>query len=106
MNFRKLQKEIHQNAKDKGFYDNIDNIPVDINIAKWICLMHSELSEALESIRNGLSVDAKHGLAEEFADTVIRIMDTCEYLGIDLEQKIIQKHYSNKKREYKHGKNF
>jgi hypothetical protein len=41
----KLSKEIHQNAKDKGFYDN------EKNIGEMLCLIHSEVTEALEADR-------------------------------------------------------
>ena len=43
------------------------------------------------------------GVPSELADVVIRIMDICEYYGIDLEKVILEKHEYNKKREFKHG---
>jgi len=43
------------------------------------------------------------GEAIELADAVIRIMDYCEFVGIDLEQAIQLKHEYNKTRPYRHG---
>jgi NTP pyrophosphatase (non-canonical NTP hydrolase) len=103
---KQWQKEIHALAKRKGFYDGIDFLDAGQHLPKWICLMHSELSEALEALRNNISWNAPHGIGEEFADCAIRIMDTCEFLGIDLEEQIMKKHRKNLKREHKHGKEF
>lgn len=43
-----LAKQAYKNAKDKGFYDN------KRSIAEALCLIHSEVSEALEADRAGL----------------------------------------------------
>jgi NTP pyrophosphatase (non-canonical NTP hydrolase) len=40
-----LAQKIHDNAKSKGFYDNKKNI------GEMLCLIHSEVSEALEADR-------------------------------------------------------
>jgi len=68
--------------------------------------MHSELSEALESFRKDEPLEGKPGngyVAEEFADCLIRIFDTCEYLGIDISKAVQDKHEYNKGRTYRHG---
>lgn len=93
------QKDIHELAKEKGWYDPPKSIP------EAICLMHSELSEGLEAFRNHIQ-EAGPGsgcLSEEFADCIIRIMDTCEFLGLDLNKAINEKHEYNKGRTYRHG---
>lgn len=95
---RDLQKVIHQNARDKGWYDN------PRNAGELIALMHSELSEGLEALRSNKPED--NNLGEEMADTVIRILDACEYWGIDLEAEILNKIAKNKNRPIKHGKKF
>jgi len=41
----KLATEIHENAKSKGFFDS------EKNIGEMLCLIHSEVSEALEADR-------------------------------------------------------
>ena len=94
---KKLQKEVHRNAINKGWYDQ------PRNAGELISLMHSELSEGLEALRGP---DNKNNLGEEMADTVIRIMDACEYWGIDLEKQILDKVEKNKLRPRKHGKKF
>ena len=75
---------------------------LDRNNGEMIALMHSELSEALEDLRNG---NDKH-VGEELADCVIRIMDYCGGRDIDLEKILEKKIKKNKRRPYKHGKTF
>ncbi len=72
------------------------------NDGEMIALMHSELSEALEDLRQG---NDKH-VGSELADCVIRIMDYSEARDIDLGKEILKKCKKNKKRKYKHGKRF
>ena len=91
-----LQQEAHDTAKRHGFWDK------DKNDGECIALMHSELSEALEGIRK----DSWVNVAEEMADTVIRIMDFCEAHKIDLYNAIENKMLNNRMRPYKHGKKF
>lgn len=111
MTIKEVQSMVHQLAVEKGWYDNVafDN--------DWILsrlmLKVSELAEACEEVRKpdfraGRVYHCGNGKPEgfgiELADCVIRIMDTCEALGIDLEEMIQRKHEYNKTRPYKHGK--
>lgn len=43
----KLASEVYENARNKGFYDQ------EKNIGEMLCLIHSEVSEALEADREG-----------------------------------------------------
>lgn len=90
---RHLQKLIHRNAINHGWWETERPKP------EILCLIHSEVSEALEAYRNH---DDK-GFAEELADIAIRLLDAAEGYGIDLGKEIIKKHQVNVTREYRHG---
>lgn len=93
IDFKTLAEEIHQNAKDHGWWDKERPVP------ELLCLIHSEVSEALEAYRNG----DDDNLEEELADIVIRVCDMAEGLDIDIEDAVAIKHAINKKRPYRHG---
>lgn len=64
------------------------------NKAEMICLVHSELSEAMEGERKNLMDDhlPNRPMAEvEMADAVIRIMDYCGRWGYDIGGAIEEK---------------
>lgn len=104
-----IQDDVHQLAKDNGWWDDADIRIVPEKLA----LIHSEVSEALEEYRNGqmeLYFPSKYddnpkpeGFGVELADAVIRIYDLCGYLGIDLDSLVELKHEYNKSRPYRHG---
>jgi len=105
MEIRELQRLIYEYGKGKGFHDNdptADEIweqGCDI-IPRWLMNVVSELGEAHEAFR----CDDRLNFAEELADAVLRILDDCETLGIDLEAEIIAKMEKNKQRPHMHGK--
>ncbi|MFC1709640.1 hypothetical protein ACFL2J_06270 [Candidatus Omnitrophota bacterium] len=84
-------------AKEKGWWDK------ERSDGEVIALMHSELSEALEAMRNSHS---KEAVAEELADCCIRIFDYCGQKKIDLKQALLKKIKINKNRPYRHNKVF
>jgi len=46
----------------------------------------------------------KDTFEDELADTIIRILDLCGYLGIDIDEHINLKMAYNRERPYKHNK--
>lgn len=93
MNLNELARMVHATAKSKGWYDKPRPIP------ELLCLIHSEISEALEAYRN----HDDENFAEELADTIIRILDLCAYMSIDIEGEVLDKNEINKLRPYMHG---
>jgi hypothetical protein len=79
--------------------------------AELICLMHSELSEALEHLRDGHDPGASFvteagkpdGPAIEMADVLIRVFDYAGRYGIDLQAALEAKQSYNEGRPYQHG---
>ena len=125
--FNTWAKEIHQNAVDHGWWED------ERSVLEIIALCHSELSEALEEHRDGrlalyypcgvggmccddphgdTACGSKHdgcrslkpeGIAVEFADCIIRILDYAGHKGWDMDEIIRAKHEYNKARAYRHG---
>ena len=120
MTITELVEKAHENARKKGFWEDWNSIcwedglsrnedsTLDIEelfnnaIATKLMLIVSEVSEALEALRN----KKKDSFKEELADVAIRLADLCGGLEIDLETEIKKKMEKNKKRGYKHGKAF
>lgn len=106
-----IQEKVHKLAMDNGWWENAD---IKI-VPEKLALIHSEISEALEEYRSGIALDSVYyqlpddtkskpeGFGIELADAVIRIMDLCGYLGIDLAELIRIKHEYNGHRSYRHG---
>ena len=107
MKINTLVRKSYANALNKGWHDTHRGVP------ELLCLIHSEISEALEEHRigkapneiyyNGVKPGKPEGIPIELADAIIRIADFCGLHSIDLEEAIKIKQSYNKTRSYRHG---
>ena len=99
---RAAQRLAHKTALDAGWYtDPATGEPVARNFGEVVALMHSELSEALEADRKGLRDDKlphRDGREVEFADLILRVLDTAAALGLDVAGALIEKNRFNAQR--------
>lgn len=102
---KELCDECHAIAIDRGWYADGER-----NKGELIALIHSELSEALEALRDGNGPDKRcpgfNSLEVELADALIRIFDMAGYLKLDLEGALQAKMEVNRNRPHRHGKTF
>ena len=109
-----LQRKIHQGNVDAGWWTDLDTLQSLAEecrirtrfgkalVAEKLALVHSEVSEGLEGHRKGLMDDKlpHRGMLEvEMADAVIRILDLCGAMKLDLAGAIFEKLAYNKTRE-------
>lgn len=98
-----LAADIYRNAKEKGFHEYTPEFGkpgVDArHLLSWMALITTEVAEASEAIRKG----DKENFMEELADICIRVFDSAEALGINLEQAIVDKMEKNRNRPHRHG---
>ena len=123
-NLNEVSKEVYEANKLKGFDVKKENL------GQTLCLIHSEISEALEAIRknryanlsyfeiddkkfsdivsfeSNFKTHIKDTFEDEIADTFTRLMDLVGALDIDIDRHIELKRRYNSLREYKHGKEF
>lgn len=97
-----LQALCHGAAKAGGWWTNLaTGEPLDRNVPEMLCLIHSEISEAMEAHRKTLMDDKlphRKGIEVELADALIRIFDLGGGLNLDLAGALVEKMAYNSKR--------
>ena len=94
----------HGLAREAGWWDGVDlNDPQ--TIATKLCLIHSEVSEAMEGARKDLMDDHlphRKMVEVELADAMIRIMDLAGAMGLDLGGAMVEKlQYNTSRADHK-----
>lgn len=95
-----LQDACHSASSRAGWWEGVHPRAFGVVPTK-LCLIHSEISEAMEGDRKGLMDDHlphRTMLEVELADAVIRIADLAGALGLDLGGAIAEKMAYNAQR--------
>jgi len=87
-------------ADRKSKQANIDFFEDKINL-----LNYQDISQK-DAFIESFKTHVKDTFQDEIADSVIRILDICCYLGIDIDRHINLKLAYNETRPHKHGKNY
>lgn len=100
-----LQRRAWQIAEDKGFHENRSASRDDTTVR--LCLVHTEISEAVQEVKRHWVGNGTRPIidkvGEELADAVIRILDLCEIIGVNLESAVSDKMNKNTLRERNYG---
>lgn len=90
MNLIEVQEHCYRQNVDAGWHEN----PSPDAVPLKLCLIHSEISEAMEGHRKGLMDDHlthRSMIEVELADAVIRILDLAGWLGLDIQGALAEK---------------
>lgn len=108
-----LSEEFVGLSREKGWWGpesfREDGRPTDDVLARELALVHSEVSEALDEVRNGrrdrwTGPDGKpEGFGVELADTIIRALLLVKFDGQRAGDLIRDKHRYNQTRPHRHG---
>lgn len=90
----------HKTAFQSGWWHNLQTgelltgVPSKRNVPELFCLVHSEISEAMEGYRKNLPDDKlphRSMLEVELADALIRIFDLAGGLQLDVAGALVEK---------------
>lgn len=98
--FEYLSACVHK-LNEKWWVDLETNKPVKRNVGELLCLIHSEISEAMEGHRKNLMDDKlphRKMFEVEIADAMIRLLDLSAGLRLDVGGAILEKLEFNVKR--------
>tara|TARA_R110002033_G_scaffold162792_1_gene199602 strand:- start:813 stop:1205 length:393 start_codon:yes stop_codon:yes gene_type:complete len=90
----------HGLARESGWWDGVDVNAPFVTPAK-LCLIHSEVTEAMEGARKDLMDDHlphRKMVEVELADAMIRIMDLAGAMNLDLGGAMVEKLLYNTQR--------
>lgn len=122
---------IHLNAKNKGFYDSPKELgtmlmlvvselgealeadrlgrKADVNIYNKMVdgLKDCKIDDVRTELSNQYFIQfVKDSIEDEIADSLIRLLDMCGYLNIDIDTHIALKMSYNSSRQKLHGKSY
>lgn len=106
---------VHGLAWEKGWHS--DSETEDAFVERACNNLHDEVSELHEAWRNNVlhapcdksgkmqvvGIQPLTCIEEEFADIIIRVLDNCRKLGVDIQSAVERKHSFNKTRPDRHG---